>query len=168
MPYVFTAPWVQDLFIFTVMYAALASAWNIVGGYSGYISLGHAAFFGLGAYAVAILFEHISIGGGYRPFFVLPLVGVAVGIASLPIAWVAYRTRAATFAIVTITLLFVAQQLAFNLHETRPQVRQRSRLDGQWLDRHVCRLVRRYDHHIGKPVVPCGDHPRDICRLHLI
>jgi branched-chain amino acid transport system permease protein len=115
LPFVFTAPWVQDLFLFTLMYAALASAWNIVGGYSGYISLGHAAFFGVGAYATAILFTHVSIGGGYRPFLALPLVGVGVGIASLPIAWVAYRTRAATFAIVTITLLFVAQQLAFNL-----------------------------------------------------
>jgi branched-chain amino acid transport system permease protein len=116
LPYGFTAPWVQDLFIFTLMYAALASAWNIVGGYSGYISLGHAAFFGVGAYAVAIIFEHISIGSGYRPFYVLPLVGVGVAIGSIPIAWVAYRTRAATFAIVTITLLFVAQQLAYNLH----------------------------------------------------
>jgi branched-chain amino acid transport system permease protein len=116
LPYGFTAAWVQDLFLFTVMYAALATAWNIVGGYSGYISLGHAAFFGVGAYAVAITFEHVSIGGGYRPFFVLPLVGVAVAVGSIPIGWVAYRTRAATFAIVTITLLFVAQQLAFNLH----------------------------------------------------
>ena len=116
LPYGFTAPWVQDLFIFTLMYAALASAWNIVGGYSGYISLGHAAFFGVGAYAVAIIFEHISIGSGYRPFYVLPLVGIGVAIGSIPIAWVAYRTRAATFAIVTITLLFVAQQLAYNLH----------------------------------------------------
>jgi branched-chain amino acid transport system permease protein len=116
LPYGFTAPWVQDLFIFTLMYAALASAWNIVGGYSGYISLGHAAFFGVGAYAVAIIFEHISIGSGYRPFYVLPLVGVGVAVGSIPIAWVAYRTRAATFAIVTITLLFVAQQLAYNLH----------------------------------------------------
>jgi branched-chain amino acid transport system permease protein len=107
---------VQDLFLFTVMYAALATAWNIVGGYSGYISLGHAAFFGVGAYAVAITFEHVSIGGGYRPFYVLPLVGVAVAGVSVPIGWIAYRTRAATFAIVTITLLFVAQQLAFNLH----------------------------------------------------
>lgn len=106
----------QDLFLFTVMYAALATAWNIVGGYSGYISLGHAAFFGVGAYAVAIAFEHVSIGGGYRPFYVLPLVGIAVGVVSVPVGWVAYRTRAATFAIVTITLLFVAQQLAFNLH----------------------------------------------------
>ena len=116
LPYGFTAPWVQDLFIFTLMYAALASAWNIVGGYSGYISLGHAAFFGVGAYAVAIIFEHISIGSGYRPFYVLPLVGIGVAVGSIPIAWVAYRTRAATFAIVTITLLFVAQQLAYNLH----------------------------------------------------
>jgi branched-chain amino acid transport system permease protein len=116
LPYGFTAPWVQDLFIFTVMYAAMASAWNIVGGYSGYISLGHAAFFGVGAYAVAITFQHLSIGSGYRPFYVLPLIGLGVAAISLPIGWIAYRTRAATFAIVTITLLFVAQQLAFNLH----------------------------------------------------
>jgi branched-chain amino acid transport system permease protein len=115
LPFGFTAPWVQDLFLFTLMYAALATAWNIVGGYSGYISLGHAAFFGVGAYATGVTFTHISIGDGYRPFYVLPLIGIGVAIASLPVGWVAYRTRAATFAIVTITLLFVAQQLAFNL-----------------------------------------------------
>jgi branched-chain amino acid transport system permease protein len=98
------------------MYAALASAWNIVGGYSGYISLGHAAFFGVGAYAVGVIFTHTSIGGGYRPFYALPLVGLGAAIISLPIGWICYRTRGATFAIVTITLLFLVQQLAFNLH----------------------------------------------------
>ncbi len=115
LPFVFTAPWVQDLFLFTLMYAGLATAWNIVGGYSGYISLGHAAFFGVGAYATGIIFTHISIGSGYRPFYFLPLIGIGVALVSLPFAWLAYRTRAATFAIVTITLLFVTQQLAFNL-----------------------------------------------------
>lgn len=115
LPFGFTAPWIQDLFLFTLMYAALATAWNIVGGYSGYISLGHAAFFGIGAYAMGITFTHISIGGGYRPFYFLPLIGIGVAVISVPVGWVAYRTRAATFAIVTITLLFVAQQLAFNL-----------------------------------------------------
>ena len=115
LPFVFTAPWVQDLFIFTLMYAALATAWNIVGGYSGYISLGHAAFFGVGAYATGITFTHTSIGDGYRPFYTLPLIGLGVALVSLPVGWVAYRTRAATFAIVTLTLLFVAQQLAYNL-----------------------------------------------------
>ena len=105
----------QNLFIFTLMFAALGSAWNIIGGYSGYISLGHAAFFGVGAYAIGITFTHVSIGSGYRPFYVLPLVGIGVALVAVPIGWVAFRTRAATFAIVTITLLFVVQQLAYNL-----------------------------------------------------
>ena len=105
-----------NIAIFTVMYAALATAWNILGGFSGYLSLGHAAFFGMGAYGEAIAFQHIGIGGGYRPFVVLPAVGLAVAALALPFIWVAVRVRAATFAIVTITMLFIVQQLAFNLH----------------------------------------------------
>jgi branched-chain amino acid transport system permease protein len=115
LPFGFTAPWVLNLFIFTLMYAALGSAWNIIGGYSGYVSLGHAAFFGVGAYAVAIVFTHTGVGAGYRPFYILPLVGLGVAIAAIPVGLIAFRTRAATFAIVTVTLLFVVQQLAFNL-----------------------------------------------------
>jgi branched-chain amino acid transport system permease protein len=115
-PYVFTEPWVVNIAIFTVMYAALGTAWNLLGGFSGYLSLGHAAFFGMGAYGEAILFQHISIGSGYTPFWVLPAVGAAVAAVALPIAWVAVRVRAATFAIVTISMLFIVQQLAFNLH----------------------------------------------------
>jgi branched-chain amino acid transport system permease protein len=116
-PFVFPAQWVDNIAIFTLMYAGLATAWNLLGGYSGYLSLGHAAFFGVGAYAIAITFTHIGIGAGYTPFLVLPLVGIAVAVASVPLAWIALRTRAATFAIVTLTLLFVVQQLAFNLHK---------------------------------------------------
>ena len=116
-PFVFPEHWVLNIAVFTLMYAALATSWNLVGGFTGYISLGNVAFFGLGAYAVAILFtKHMSVGSGYRPFYVLPLIGLAVGLVSVPIGWIAFRTRAATFAIVTLTLIFVAQQLAFNLH----------------------------------------------------
>jgi branched-chain amino acid transport system permease protein len=115
-PFLFTEPWVVNIAIFTVMYAALATAWNILGGFSGYLSLGHAAFFGMGAYGEGIVFQHIGIGGGYRPFVVLPVVGIGVAVAALPFVWVAVRVRAATFAIVTITMLFIVQQLAFNLH----------------------------------------------------
>jgi branched-chain amino acid transport system permease protein len=102
--------------VFTVMYAGLASSWNLLGGFSGYLSLGHAAFFGIGAYAIGILFTHVGVGAGYRPFLILPAVGLAVALLSVPVGWVAVRVRAATFAIVTISLLFVVQQLAFNLH----------------------------------------------------
>jgi branched-chain amino acid transport system permease protein len=115
-PFVFSQHWVLNMAFFTLMYAGLAQSWNLLGGYSGYISLGHVAFFGLGAYSEAILFNHIGIGSaGLLPFFLLPAVGLAVALASIPIAWVAFRTRHMTFAIVTLTLLFVVQDLAFNL-----------------------------------------------------
>ena len=104
-----------NLLVFTLMYAALASAWNLFSGYCGSISLGQVAFFGVGAYALAVTAEHSGIGSGYRPFWLLPLVGIGVALASLPIGWIALRTRAITFAIVTLTLLFIVQQLAFNL-----------------------------------------------------
>ena len=116
-PFVFPEHWVVNIAVFTLMYAALATAWNLLGGYSGYILLGNVAFFGAGAYTVAIVFtRYASVGSGYRPLYVLPLIGLGVGLASVPIGWIAFRTRGATFAIVTLTLLFVVQQLAFNLH----------------------------------------------------
>jgi branched-chain amino acid transport system permease protein len=130
-PLVFGQAWLVNIGIFTLMYAALATAWNMFAGYSGYISLGHVAFFGLGAYGLANTFSasspisgsatsltshaFMSIGSGYRPFYVLPVVGLAVAFLSVPIGWIALRTRAITFAIVTLTLLFVFQNLAFNL-----------------------------------------------------
>jgi branched-chain amino acid transport system permease protein len=130
-PFVFNEDWLVNIGIFTLMYAALATAWNLFAGYSGYISLGHVAFFGIGAYTTANLFstssplrgsaysfsQHafVSIGNGYRPFYLLPLVGLAVALVAVPIGWVALRTRAITFAIVTLTFLFVFQNFAFNL-----------------------------------------------------
>ena len=117
--------WVMNIAIFTLMYAGLASAWNLVGGYAGYPSLGHAAFFGLGAYAVAIVFER-DVGTGYDPFWTLPLIGIGVAALGLPVAWIAMRTRADVFAIVTITLLFIAQTLAFNLRSVTRGAQGRS------------------------------------------
>lgn len=128
-PFVFGQHWLVNIGIFTLMYCALAVAWNLFAGYSGYISLGHVAFFGLGAYTMANLFStsspirgssatqtaYLSIGSGYRPFYFLPLIAIAIAIVAVPIGWIALRTRAITFAIVTLTMLFVFQNLAFNL-----------------------------------------------------
>jgi len=44
-----------NMAVFTVMYVGLATAWNIMGGYTGYISLGHAGFFGFGSYTLGIV-----------------------------------------------------------------------------------------------------------------
>lgn len=114
-PFVFRANWVVNIAVFTMMFAGLATAWNLLGGFAGYLSLGNAAFFGVGAYAIA---HRFPVGGGppgYAPFAVLPLVGLGAALLALPIGWVAFRTREATFAIVTISMLFAAQTLALVL-----------------------------------------------------
>jgi branched-chain amino acid transport system permease protein len=115
LPVAGAAHWVLNMLVFTLMYAVMASSWNLLGGFAGYPSLGHAAFFGIGAYAVVLWFQHHAITSGYEPFLLLPLVGVGAAIIGLPVAALAMRTRSDVFAIVTITLLFVVQTLAFNL-----------------------------------------------------
>jgi branched-chain amino acid transport system permease protein len=109
------AHWVLNMLVFTLMYAVMSSAWNLLGGFAGYPSLGHAAFFGVGAYAVTLWFQHHGIHSGYEPFLLLPAIGIGAALIGLPVAAIAMRTRSDVFAIVTITLLFVAQTLAFNL-----------------------------------------------------
>ena len=109
------AHWVLNIAVFTLMYAVMSSSWNLVGGFTGYPSLGHAAFFGIGAYTSALWFQHHSVHSGYEPFLFLPAIAVLAGLIGLPVAYIAMRTRSDVFAIVTITLLFVTQTLAFNL-----------------------------------------------------
>jgi branched-chain amino acid transport system permease protein len=108
---------VLNLGVFTLMYVGLATAWNIVGGYTGYVSLGHAGFFGIGAYAVGLTAQHAGIGAGYGLFLVVPLGGLVAGSAAVPIGWVAFRTRSASFVIVTIAFMFLLLILATNLRQ---------------------------------------------------
>ena len=53
--------YLQNVLILTLMYAALSQSWNILGGYCGQISLGHAIYFGLGAYASTLLYTHAGV-----------------------------------------------------------------------------------------------------------
>src|SRR5947209_19504569 len=71
-PLVFTPPFQQRLGALFLLYAIAASAWNIVGGYAGQVSVGHVVFFGCGAYAAMAAYAH---------FGVVPLVGIPVGAA---------------------------------------------------------------------------------------
>ena len=54
LPFFGLAHWQLNLLIFVLMFATMSSAWNLVGGFAGYPSLGHAAFFGIGAYAIGL------------------------------------------------------------------------------------------------------------------
>jgi branched-chain amino acid transport system permease protein len=115
LPVIAPDPATTGMAVFTVMYVGLASAWNIMGGYTGYISLGHAAFFGFGAYSFGLMLNHLNMAPGYAPFVLVPVAGLLTAALAVGIGWVALRTRAATFVIVTIAFMFIVQLLAENL-----------------------------------------------------
>lgn len=117
-PIVFSNPEVTTIAVFTLIYASMAVAWNILGGYSGYISLGHASFFGIGAYTVAILAKDWHVHTGWVPFVMLLIGGVVAGIIAVPFGYLALRTRRHTFVVITIAYFFIFQLLAFNLNVT--------------------------------------------------
>jgi branched-chain amino acid transport system permease protein len=88
----------QRITFFLLWYAILASAWNMIGGYAGQISFGHAAYLGMGAYVTGILWSQFKID----PLLTLPFAGiVAAGYAAL-IGLPTLRLRGPFFAIATI------------------------------------------------------------------
>ena len=113
-PRVFTNPSVTNYGVFTMIFVTVASAWNIFSGYSGYISLGHAVFFGSGAYAMGIAAQdwHVT---GTTVFALLPLSGAVAAAIAVPFGLVALRVRRHTFIVITIAVFFIFQLLAFNL-----------------------------------------------------
>jgi branched-chain amino acid transport system permease protein len=115
LPLIAPDPATTNIAVFTMMYVGLATAWNIMGGYTGYISLGHAGFFGFGSYTLGLLLAHLHVKGGYEPFLFVPLAGLATAVLAVAVGWFALRTRAATFVIVTIAFMFMLQLLAENL-----------------------------------------------------
>lgn len=92
-------------------FIALAQSWNILGGYTGYLSLGHAGFVGIGGYAVAIPYFLL----GWSPFLTFPLAAIAAGLLALVIGAICFRIRGSYFLIATMLVLFILQTLAVNL-----------------------------------------------------
>jgi len=103
--------------VFTLLFAAAGTAWNIFSGYTGYIALGHAAFFGIGCYTIALMCKWFNTPGGWEPFKYVPVAGVVAAVFALPLGAIALRTRRHTFVVITIAMFFIFQYLATNLHD---------------------------------------------------
>jgi branched-chain amino acid transport system permease protein len=114
-PLVFSNPAVTTIAIFTLIFAAATTGWNIFSGYTGYVSLGHAAYFGLGGYAMAIMCQDWKVPGGYLPFLLVPLAGLVAAIFAIPLGWIALRVRRHTFVVITIAIFFILQLFSYNL-----------------------------------------------------
>lgn len=107
----------QSIAIYTLLFASAVTGWNILSGYSGYVSLGYSAFTGLGGYTLAIICDHWKIPSGYLPFFLVPVSGLVAAIFALPMGWIALRTRRVTFVVITIAMMFVLRTLASSLRQ---------------------------------------------------
>ena len=117
-PLLVTDPTTTSIAFFALVFMVAASAWNIFSGYSGYLALGHAVFFGTGGYAVAVAARDWHVAGGWPVFALVLFGGLVAGLIAIPVGLVALRTRRHTFVVVTIAIFFIFQLAAFNLSFT--------------------------------------------------
>ena len=99
-PFIFKAPFSHHMMILILLYALMAQSWNVVAGFSGQISLGHAIFFGIGAYSSTVLFAKYGItpwAGLLVGMLLSALAAVAIGVPTL-------RLRGHYFAIATLLI----------------------------------------------------------------
>jgi branched-chain amino acid transport system permease protein len=116
-PLIFTNATVTNFGVITLIFVAVASAWNLFSGFSGYLSLGHAVFYGTGAYFLVVAAKDWNLTGS-AVFWLLPLGGVVAALLAVPLGLVALRVRRHTFVVVTIAFFFIAQLSASNLTVT--------------------------------------------------
>lgn len=109
------AHWVNVDYLYFASYTilqfiVLATAWNILGGYCGYVNFGSAAFFAMGAYSSVFMHKFYQV-----PIPVLIVIGAAVsGLAGLGMGYLTLRLRGSFFAIATLALAVVLQTLVVN------------------------------------------------------
>jgi branched-chain amino acid transport system permease protein len=112
-PWVYRQPYFHFLGFNMLMFATMAVSWNIMGGYTGYKSLGHSAFYGLGAYLVAIAHNQL----GWNPLWSAPILALVVTLVAMFLGVVMLRTTGSAFVIATIAMLLIFRLLALNLKD---------------------------------------------------
>ena len=109
-PWIDRSPYHVHLVILFALWLALGQAWNILGGFAGQVSFGHAAFFGVGAYATSLLYTRHQV-----PLEVGALIGAAVAAAiAVPVGLVCFRLRGAYFALTMLGMAEIFRLVAIN------------------------------------------------------
>lgn len=101
----------EAVLIVAMLYAIMASGWNLISGLAGYVSLGHSVYLGIGMYTGALLQKSTGIDALYFA----PVGALMAGLVALVIGAIVLRTRSHAFVIITIAVLLAFQLLASNL-----------------------------------------------------
>ena len=91
------AYWIQ-IYIWILFFAMCATAWNIIGGFAGQYSFGHAAFLGIGAYTSTLMYLNL----GVSPWLGMIVGGIVAALAGAVISYPCFRLRGAFFSLATI------------------------------------------------------------------
>jgi branched-chain amino acid transport system permease protein len=102
--------YVMQLATVTLMWVALSSSWNIIGGYAGYISLGHNLFYGIGGYVSGLALVY----WGVSPFISMVFAGLVAMAFGLLAGLITLRAKGPSFIVATIAMLFVVGLLFDN------------------------------------------------------
>ena len=93
-----------------LQYVVLATAWNIMGGYMGYVNFGTAGFFAVGAYTSVVLYNLFKA----PLLLMIPVSGIVCGLLGLAMGYLTLRLRGVFFAIATLALAIVLETLVIN------------------------------------------------------
>lgn len=104
-------PYYLSILVPALVLGAVAIAWNVLGGLCGQVSFGHAGFFGLGAYASAVL----AMKADLSPLLAMPLAGLVGVVASLVIGLPAFKLRGPYFALSILGFAEILKLVALNL-----------------------------------------------------
>jgi branched-chain amino acid transport system permease protein len=97
-PLVVQSDYYRHLVIIALMWVVIGSAWNLLAGYTGQVSFGHAIFFGTGAYTAGILVSKLGISAWWGMAF----GGIMAMVVGLFVGWVCFRLRGPYFALATL------------------------------------------------------------------
>lgn len=111
LPLIGLSTYMMHIVILVIMWSVIGMAWNLLAGYCGQVSFGHAAYFGAGAYTAGILYFKL----GLSPWWGLPLTIIVVTVVSLFIGFLCLRLRGPFFALATLAMGEVFRVTAENL-----------------------------------------------------
>ena len=107
------SPYALHIFILLFLAIALGESWNVIGGFAGQYSVGHAAWYGLGAYGAFILLQRKAIA----PWFGVWVAVAAAVIIALVVGWITFRLRGPYFVLASIAVAEIIRLAALNWKE---------------------------------------------------